>query len=151
MIGMGFVKTWDALAGLRVILGILEAGFFPSCVYLLSTWYTRCKFCSLVDHVVNHRGFDSLTGAIDEVGKRYAWFYLLGCVASAFAGLLAAGVRTPTDCECAQECMANPYITAHANERPSKPQWVSTPLATPILHLKHLQLTRPQLALDLYH
>jgi hypothetical protein len=33
--GMGFVKTWDALAALRVILGILEAGFFPGCVYLL--------------------------------------------------------------------------------------------------------------------
>ena len=32
MIGMGFVKDWGALAALRVILGILEAGFFPSCV-----------------------------------------------------------------------------------------------------------------------
>jgi len=44
MIGMGFVKDWQTMAGLRVVLGILEAGFFPSCVYLLSTWYTRCKF-----------------------------------------------------------------------------------------------------------
>jgi MFS family permease len=44
MIGFGFVKRWDQLAALRVILGLLEAGFFPSCVYLLSTWYTRCEF-----------------------------------------------------------------------------------------------------------
>lgn len=43
MIGMGFVQDWKDFAGLRVILGVLEAGFFPSCVYLLSTWYTRCK------------------------------------------------------------------------------------------------------------
>jgi MFS family permease len=43
MIGMGFVQDHNQLAGLRVVLGILEAGFFPSCVYLLSTWYTRCK------------------------------------------------------------------------------------------------------------
>lgn len=43
MIGMGFVKNWSQLAALRVVLGVLEAGFFPSCVYLLSTWYTRCK------------------------------------------------------------------------------------------------------------
>jgi MFS family permease len=43
MIGMGFVKEWTQLAVLRVVLGILEAGFFPSCVYLLSTWYTRCE------------------------------------------------------------------------------------------------------------
>lgn len=42
MIGMGFAADWEQMAGLRVILGFLEAGFFPSCVYLLSTWYTRC-------------------------------------------------------------------------------------------------------------
>ncbi|KAJ4292749.1 hypothetical protein N0V90_009412 [Kalmusia sp. IMI 367209] len=69
MIGMGFVKDWESLAGLRVILGILEAGFFPSCVYLLSTWYTR---------------FD--------VGKRYSVFYMLGSLASACAGILAYGL-----------------------------------------------------------
>ncbi|KAF7563583.1 hypothetical protein G7046_g538 [Stylonectria norvegica] len=69
MIGMGFVKSYSQLAGMRSILGFLEAGFFPSCVYLLSTWYTRY-----------------------EVGKRYSVFYLLGCVASAFSGILAYGL-----------------------------------------------------------
>lgn len=44
MIGMGFVENFGQLAGARVLLGLLEAGFFPSCVYLLSTWYTRCKW-----------------------------------------------------------------------------------------------------------
>lgn len=43
IIGMGFVKNYKQLTGLRALLGFLEAGFFPSCVYLLSTWYTRCK------------------------------------------------------------------------------------------------------------
>lgn len=42
-LSMGFVKDHKALTGLRALLGVLEAGFFPSCVYLLSTWYTRCK------------------------------------------------------------------------------------------------------------
>lgn len=41
----------------------------PGVVYLLSTWYTRY-----------------------EVGKRYAFFYLIGCVASAFGGILAFGL-----------------------------------------------------------
>lgn len=41
-ISMGFVRDYKALAGLRALLGVFEAGFFPSCVYLLSTWYTRC-------------------------------------------------------------------------------------------------------------
>jgi MFS family permease len=69
MIGMGFVKDWQELAALRVILGILEAGFFPSCVYLLSTWYSRY-----------------------DVGKRYSVFYILGSLASACAGILAYGL-----------------------------------------------------------
>lgn len=69
MIGMGFSKDWETLAGMRVLLGVLEAGFFPSCVYLLSTWYTR---------------FD--------VGKRYSVFYMLGSAASACAGILAFGL-----------------------------------------------------------
>ncbi|KAK3990969.1 general substrate transporter [Cladorrhinum sp. PSN332] len=69
MIGMGFVETWEQMAGMRVILGVLEAGFFPSCVYLLSTWYTRY-----------------------EVGKRNSVFYLIGSMSSAFAGILAYGI-----------------------------------------------------------
>ena len=40
---MGFVKDWGQLVVTRVLLGILEAGYFPGCVYLLSCWYTRCK------------------------------------------------------------------------------------------------------------
>lgn len=41
-LGMGFTKNHAQLSALRAILGIFEAGFFPSAVYLLSTWYTRC-------------------------------------------------------------------------------------------------------------
>jgi len=40
MIGMGFADSYGTMAALRVVLGLLEAGFFPSCVYLLSTWCT---------------------------------------------------------------------------------------------------------------
>jgi MFS family permease len=69
MIGMGFVKNWESLAALRIVLGILEAGFFPSCVYLMSTWYTRY-----------------------DIGKRYSVFYILGSLASACAGMLAYGL-----------------------------------------------------------
>lgn len=29
-IGMAFVKTWEQLAVCRVLLGVFEAGFFPS-------------------------------------------------------------------------------------------------------------------------
>ncbi|TKA34117.1 hypothetical protein B0A50_00097 [Salinomyces thailandicus] len=69
MVGFGLVNNWETLIGLRLILGIFEAGFFPGVVYLLSTWYKRY-----------------------EVGKRYATFYLIGCLASAFGGILAFGL-----------------------------------------------------------
>jgi MFS family permease len=66
IIGFGFAKNWSTLVALRLILGILEAGYFPGCVYLLSTWYT--KF---------------------QVAKRYSVFYLIGSMASALSGILA--------------------------------------------------------------
>lgn len=50
-------------------MGILEAGFFPGCAYLLSTWYTRY-----------------------ELQKRYAVFYMIGIMSSAFAGILGYGL-----------------------------------------------------------
>jgi len=66
MIGNGFVKTWEQLAGLRVLIGALEAGFFPGAVYLLSTWYARY-----------------------DMQKRYTLFYGIACLAAAFCGILA--------------------------------------------------------------
>ena len=40
--GFGFVHKWTDMLGLRVVLGILEAGVYPGVVYLLATWYSRC-------------------------------------------------------------------------------------------------------------
>lgn len=57
------------MLGLRLILGALEAGFYPGCVYLLSTWYPRY-----------------------ELQQRNALFYLIGIVASGFGGILAYGL-----------------------------------------------------------
>ncbi|PLB40489.1 putative phthalate transporter [Aspergillus candidus] len=69
LVGMGFTKDWGAMTGCRVLLGVLEAGYFPGCVYLLSSWYSRY-----------------------DVQKRFSIFYLIGCVASALAGILAFGL-----------------------------------------------------------
>ncbi|KJF61342.1 phthalate transporter [Coccidioides immitis RS] len=69
VIGLGFAKNWTTVVGLRLVLGILEAGYFPGCVYLLSTWYTRF-----------------------EVARRYSVFYLIGSLASALSGILAYGL-----------------------------------------------------------
>ncbi|KAL4975307.1 major facilitator superfamily domain-containing protein [Aspergillus desertorum] len=68
LIGFAYSPDWRALTDLRAVLGILEAGFFPGAVYLLSGWYSRY-----------------------EVQKRYSFFYLIGCFASALSGILAYG------------------------------------------------------------
>ncbi|KAL4942076.1 hypothetical protein BDV06DRAFT_212119 [Aspergillus oleicola] len=69
LVGMGFTKNWQQMTACRVLLGLLEAGYFPGCVYLLSSWYARY-----------------------DVHKRFSIFYLIGCVASALAGILAFGL-----------------------------------------------------------
>ncbi|KAJ5500781.1 hypothetical protein N7453_009832 [Penicillium expansum] len=87
LVGMGFSKNWKHMVMTRALLGALEAGmycsntmpshnskndslgYFPGCVYLLSSWYVRY-----------------------DVQKRFSIFYLFGCVASALAGVLAYGL-----------------------------------------------------------
>lgn len=41
VLGMGFMRTWVDLLVVRLLMGAVVSGFFASCVYLLSTWYTR--------------------------------------------------------------------------------------------------------------
>lgn len=38
IIGFGFAQNWPTLIPLRLLLGALEAGYFPGCLYLLSCW-----------------------------------------------------------------------------------------------------------------
>ncbi|KEF55438.1 uncharacterized protein A1O9_08188 [Exophiala aquamarina CBS 119918] len=68
-LGIGFLNNWIGLAICRAILGVLEAGFFPGCVYLVSSWYRRY-----------------------EVQKRLAGFFLTASALSAFANIFAYGL-----------------------------------------------------------
>lgn len=43
MIGFGFVNNWQQLAGVRVVLGALEAGFLPGCLYFLRCVMVKCS------------------------------------------------------------------------------------------------------------
>jgi len=66
---MGLVKTYPQLVGVRVCLGVAEAGLFPGVVYYLSLWYPR--------HMLQ---------------LRIAVFYGAASMAGAFSGLLAYGI-----------------------------------------------------------
>ncbi|GAA6059480.1 hypothetical protein JCM10212_002223 [Sporobolomyces blumeae] len=69
MLGMAFVKDWKQLLACRFLLGFLESGFFPGCVYLISTWYTR-----------------------HELQKRMSFFYLSSMVISGFSNIIGYGM-----------------------------------------------------------
>ncbi|KZT26010.1 MFS general substrate transporter [Neolentinus lepideus HHB14362 ss-1] len=66
---MGLVKTYQQLVGVRVCLGVAEAGLFPGVVYYLTLWYPR--------HMLQYR-----------VGL----FFGAATLAGAFSGLLAFAI-----------------------------------------------------------
>merc|ERR1712169_143100 len=69
MLGMAFITNWQQLAACRTLLGFFEAGFFPGCTFLISTWYTRF-----------------------EMAKRMAFFYLSSMVLSGFSNIIGWGM-----------------------------------------------------------
>ncbi|CDU23570.1 related to TNA1-high affinity nicotinic acid plasma membrane permease [Sporisorium scitamineum] len=69
MLGQGFVKTRQQLTVTRALVGAFEAGFFPACVWLISTWYVR-----------------------RESQVRMSAFYLISVGVSGFSNILAYGM-----------------------------------------------------------
>lgn len=63
------VQGYGGLLAVRVVLGFVEAGFFGSCLYVLSCWYTR-----------------------KQLGFRNALLYSGSLLSGAFSGLIAAGI-----------------------------------------------------------
>jgi MFS family permease len=53
----------------RILLGCVEAGFFPSAIFYLTLFYNR-----------------------EEISKRISIFYMMGFVANAVSGLIAYSV-----------------------------------------------------------
>jgi sugar phosphate permease len=66
---MGFVHTYEALVGLRFLLGVFEAGVLPGIIYVTSMYYKR-----------------------HEYQKRMSFFFCSTVVAGAFGGLLAFAI-----------------------------------------------------------
>ncbi|KAI8313858.1 putative transporter [Colletotrichum sp. SAR11_59] len=83
VIGMAFLKHWGQMVALRVILGALDSGFFPTCVYLLSTWYTRSLSFFLPIILKENMGFSTGKAQI-----MIAPPYILGAVLMWISGWL---------------------------------------------------------------
>lgn len=62
-------QKFEHLLVVRIMLGIVEAPFFPGAVFLMSSWYSRA-----------------------ELTKRMAYFYSGNALANMFGGVIGAGV-----------------------------------------------------------
>ncbi|KAK7446295.1 hypothetical protein VKT23_014501 [Stygiomarasmius scandens] len=71
---MGAVNSWQALAGVRFALGVVEAGFAPGVAFYLSSWYKK-----------------------HELARRFAIYYTATAVSGAFSGLLAGVITSHLD------------------------------------------------------
>ncbi|GAB7326848.1 hypothetical protein MBLNU13_g10779t1 [Cladosporium sp. NU13] len=70
----GFVQNYAGLVALRFLCGVTEAPYFVGAIFFLSSWYTKT-----------------------ELPFRIAIFYLGYTLASAFGGLIAAGILDGMD------------------------------------------------------
>lgn len=68
-LGTAFVHSTGALAGVRFVLGIFEAGMMPGIAYYLSRWYRR-----------------------SELAFRLSLYIVMAPLAGAFGGLLASAI-----------------------------------------------------------
>ncbi|KAF8240133.1 MFS general substrate transporter [Tricholoma matsutake] len=96
---MGLVKTYPQIVGVRVCLGVAEAGLFPGVVYYLTLWYPRYK---LQYRIGIFFGSATLAGAFSGLfaygisfmsGTRgllgWSWIFILEGILTVAVGLLA--------------------------------------------------------------
>ncbi|WVR04204.1 hypothetical protein IAU60_001204 [Kwoniella sp. DSM 27419] len=68
-VGAKGINTLGGMVAFRMVLGLVEAGFFPGVMLLMSCWYKPA-----------------------ELSKRVAFFYTASLMSGAFGGLLAGGL-----------------------------------------------------------
>ncbi|KAF2106146.1 major facilitator superfamily domain-containing protein [Lophiotrema nucula] len=71
---MSLVKTPAQLLGMRFLLGVMEAGFSPAILFIISTWYRR-----------------------HEQSKRFMIFLSAGILSGAFGGIVAGAITDSID------------------------------------------------------
>ncbi|KAL2823571.1 major facilitator superfamily domain-containing protein [Aspergillus cavernicola] len=71
---MSQVKTYEGILVARFFLGLIEAGFMPGVMFVMSCWYKK-----------------------EEIGKRFSIFFTALCIAGAVSGLLSGAIISGLD------------------------------------------------------
>jgi len=72
---MAVIKTYGQLVALRTLVGVLEAGFAPGILLILSSWYKK-----------------------EEQSKRFAVYISAAVLSGAFGGIIAGAITGYAPC-----------------------------------------------------
>ena len=72
---MAVIKTYGQLVALRTLVGVLEAGFAPGILLILSSWYKK-----------------------EEQSKRFAVYISAAVLSGAFGGIIAGAITGYDTC-----------------------------------------------------
>ena len=72
---MAVIKTYGQLVALRTLVGVLEAGFAPGILLILSSWYKK-----------------------EEQSKRFAVYISAAVLSGAFGGIIAGAITGYASC-----------------------------------------------------
>lgn len=96
---MGFVNSFQALVGLRVLLGIFEAGVMPGIIYLTSMYYKRHEFQKRMSFFFSSTLLSSAIGSLLAYGiahlggkngyRAWRWIFIIEGVITAFLSVCA--------------------------------------------------------------
>ncbi|KAI0406627.1 MFS general substrate transporter [Xylaria palmicola] len=107
---MGFVRTYAQLVVLRILLGIMEAGFLPGIIYLTSMYYKRHEFqfrmsLFFTSIVISGAVGGLLAYAIAELDGHYnirawRWIFIIEGTATAGVSLIAVFLIVDWPSQC---------------------------------------------------
>lgn len=84
-------QSYSAMLGLRFVVGLFEAGYWPALYYILGSWYTKRE---LICKVISRRAWNQSDRCLNagELGKRNGILQSAVSIAPIFSGFLQAGI-----------------------------------------------------------
>jgi MFS family permease len=73
----GWTQNLGGLIACRVVLGVLESGGYPGCMYMLSMWYRRNECLTLCGQLID-----------STVQKRITLCFAISALTGSFSGCL---------------------------------------------------------------
>ncbi|KAL0139316.1 major facilitator superfamily domain-containing protein, partial [Mucor lusitanicus] len=81
-------KTPNAVWGLRFIMGMAQATFVPSMVFIIGSWYTNSELATRTAIFMAGNQMSGAIGGIIAAGASWQWLFIIEGLMSIFVGLV---------------------------------------------------------------